>query len=565
MHGGAGATRCRRNDNTTIQIQRRMASPHKRKRSKNAPQPLTFAPLPELPSPERRDILFAALPVLLFLSQCVYFLLASPYARTDFPLDDAWIHQVYARSFAHGDGFAYNPGEQEAGSTSPLWAIATAPAHWLGGFGVNTVVMAVKVIGILFGFMGLFFAQRLATRLSSSKIIGMLTAMVFLFEPRFVFSALSGMEVILVFALLMCGIEAMLAKRWLAASVCFGLAPTARPEALLFLPVYALFVYLMRSQVPTRRKALVWIIPAIPMAIWMLFCLSVNGHLLPNTYYMKASRIAMTAESISVSLTIMLQSGLLHTGLPLLGIPAFVIWVLRRLPAHAIWPIPMFVVLPVVFALIVASTRHCEVGSYYWSRWIDPAALLLSFGTASGLSLLFGAALERARFTQTFRVFKSRPVMLYVAAGIGVVGFAASMPSMLSTCEDRRFHLWSDSRSINIMNVQPGKWIDQHVPGHATVGVNDAGAIRYFGNRYVVDLKGLNYADFAFQRVSQRDVIRKTDWIAVFPAWFTDSDLLSYYDERASFKIPLIEYTICDCPANTHKWIGEKKKEFRNM
>ncbi|MHC4844999.1 MAG: hypothetical protein ACYTCU_02445, partial [Planctomycetota bacterium] len=53
-----------------------------------------------------------------------------------FPLDDAWGHLVYGRALATGDGFAYNPGQPEAGVTSPLWtALCALPAgfvEWTG-------------------------------------------------------------------------------------------------------------------------------------------------------------------------------------------------------------------------------------------------------------------------------------------------------------------------------------------------------------------------------------------------------------------------------------------------
>ena len=54
------------------------------------------------------------------------------FALRGLPLDDAWIHQVYARSAALGRPFQYNPGEWETGSTSPLWSTVTAsPARAL--------------------------------------------------------------------------------------------------------------------------------------------------------------------------------------------------------------------------------------------------------------------------------------------------------------------------------------------------------------------------------------------------------------------------------------------------
>jgi hypothetical protein len=51
------------------------------------------------------------LPALIYVIVIVAFI-KSHFSLLDFPLDDARIHQVYARSFAFGHGFAYNPGQQ---------------------------------------------------------------------------------------------------------------------------------------------------------------------------------------------------------------------------------------------------------------------------------------------------------------------------------------------------------------------------------------------------------------------------------------------------------------------
>src|SRR4051794_8476202 len=42
-------------------------------------------------------------------------------ARRDFPLDDAWIHLVYARNLWSHATLAYNPGVPESGASSVLW------------------------------------------------------------------------------------------------------------------------------------------------------------------------------------------------------------------------------------------------------------------------------------------------------------------------------------------------------------------------------------------------------------------------------------------------------------
>src|SRR5512138_2254022 len=51
----------------------------------------------------------------------VYVITSARTFRIGYPLDDAWIHQTYARNLAlHGE-WAFIPGRPSAGSTSPLW------------------------------------------------------------------------------------------------------------------------------------------------------------------------------------------------------------------------------------------------------------------------------------------------------------------------------------------------------------------------------------------------------------------------------------------------------------
>ncbi len=71
-------------------------------------------------------ILFAAI-----LSVSVYLALSASTYRIGFPLDDAWIHQTYARNFAQLGEWSYLPNQPSAGSTSPLWSFLLALGYWL--------------------------------------------------------------------------------------------------------------------------------------------------------------------------------------------------------------------------------------------------------------------------------------------------------------------------------------------------------------------------------------------------------------------------------------------------
>src|SRR5579859_1664 len=69
----------------------------------------------------RRDVLIllaAAISIALYI--LTMHLVAG---EAGFPLDDAWIHQTYARNLAQTGQWQYAPGVESAGSTSPLYTL----------------------------------------------------------------------------------------------------------------------------------------------------------------------------------------------------------------------------------------------------------------------------------------------------------------------------------------------------------------------------------------------------------------------------------------------------------
>ncbi|MDX1389909.1 MAG: hypothetical protein R3344_12005, partial [Acidobacteriota bacterium] len=175
-------------------------------------------------------------PLVAYIVAASFFASHSKHARIDFPLDDSWIHRVYSRAFAHGHGFAYNPGQLETGVTSPLWVIVTAPAHWLEPLGPRAPVVGVKLIGALFGVLAVVALRRTIESVGLSRVVAVAAAVIFAIEPRLHFAALSGMEVALLVWVWLETARAVVARRTVAAVTLLGLAPVVRPEAVLLAP-----------------------------------------------------------------------------------------------------------------------------------------------------------------------------------------------------------------------------------------------------------------------------------------------------------------------------------------
>jgi hypothetical protein len=136
---------------------------------------------------------------------------------TGFPLDDAWIHQTYARNLARSGQLAFVPGVPSAGSTAPLWSLLLSLGYLLG---VPYKVWTYGLGMVLLGLTG-WTMTRLGARLFPKQPqIGLWAGLFCLLEWHHIWAAVSGMETILFVWL-----SLFLVERYLA-------APTPAPRSL---------------------------------------------------------------------------------------------------------------------------------------------------------------------------------------------------------------------------------------------------------------------------------------------------------------------------------------------
>ncbi len=517
-------------------------------------------------------------PLVLYAVVSVYFLSASSHSLFDFPLDDAWIHRVYAQSFAYGHGFAYNfGGPQEAGSTSPLWTLATVPAHWLEGLspeGIQTdvAVVTVKLIGMLLGGLILRSVMRLAMSLTQSQIVTVLAGCLLAVDPRLLFSAFSGMETLLLVALWLWATEAYLKGRWGWSVLLFSLTPTARPEALLILPFWLVgLLFLDSHDRPPIIRVFQAALLGIPMGLWSLFCLHANGHLLPTTFYIKSQPFTLDPSRFQELWNILIGYGYTSVPIFVLGLVAYVGIACRRFDFPAKASGIFLLIVPLVYMLGTSGSRTLSSLGYYWHRWIDPASLVLTAAFCIGYAALLNGlwvGFKRLRDrsshfsdSPTFGLWKNSqrsglwktweshlhstlPLVWIVLGVIGIAGLVGSAPSFSESWENRRQQLASDGKAIHQINVRTGKWLNENTPTDAVISVNDAGAIRYFSQRKVIDILGLNFAPAVF---SKKLDLSEVTWIAIFPAAYPNL-VPPEFQERQVFQIPPEDYTVCPCP-----------------
>lgn len=513
------------------------------------------------PENAKKNGLLIGLPSLFFILVSAYFLTASTHSVTDFPLDDAWIHRVYARSLASGQGLAYNSGGQETGATSPLWILVTAPVHWFEARWSNAPVVGVKLLGGLLGLMTITLVALIIRKATEGNLIPLLVTSIWAVEPRLIFSSYSGMEVNLFVVLFLGLILADLSEKKQWTYLLLSLLPVCRPEGLIILPIYGLRDILRWT---ARRKSmdfLGWLWVPVPILVWMGICKAISGLYLPLPFYQKAHWFAPSFSLVHKMGQLQAHHGPFN-GLTFgLGIVAFGFFCFRNGSSAGRKLFFSLLGVPLVLLIGILSSRGISLDGYYWLRYVDPADFILMIAATLGLAVTAGQLGQWRQWIRQARKEDWRSLTflkqnLPLLAGILLV---LSLPHWWQSIEEKRFHLWSDGRIINLMNVEVGRWLNSNTPVQATVGVNDAGAIRYFSHRKIIDFMGLNNREVALRRISIGALLTRVDWIALYPAWFQKYDL-KVFDLRQVFAVNPETYSLCNCPTQTYLAIAERRR-----
>lgn len=478
-------------------------------------------------------------------------------ALTGFPLDDSWIHMVYSRSLFEEGLPGYNEGEPENGFTSPLWMVLGAVAHLADSlFGIS-VVTGVKLIGMLLGWLGscaMMFLVLGAFREGGDKIALVSAAcggLAVALTPPLVFAEVSGMEISLTVFLMVSAFAAYANRAFLTAGFCAGLALLARPEAVLlviFLPVLFIAGRLIHRKRTGRASTEGYTAQLVRLGapgtifagLWVIYSLLVTGRALPNTFFAKIETSWLVGGREGSSIADMIGS-LFDFGTTVRVVAeaasyatAPVIITLILLCITAVYRIATLrkgrllaggvVLFGLLFAHAICVSREMPEGSthyYYWWRYLVPVIPFFWFIIIAGLDGLLA--------------FGGEVVMRTAARAAGALLFGVVMVSILAnTGAVAETFAWN-CQNINEVQVAMGEWVAEKVPPGATVAVNDAGAVRYFGGRRTLDLQGLNRHEGigemrkgeAFFMLDLPHKVRwlyehRIDYLVVFPSWYRD-------------------------------------------
>ncbi len=451
----------------------------------------------------------------------------------DFALDDAWIHLSYAKSLRVGDGPSYNPGDLETGFSSPLWVLLLSVWPIAGN-----PVIPVKLLGALLhaasSWMGALVTLELCRRhaaperpvpLASLTLLG---GVLVACQPTLVQAATSGMEVPLAAFVLLAAIRDVLRGRAKSAAL-WGLAcPWARPELLGAVVVFGTVVvatrWRSRSQDPRVRAAALAIGGAsTAVALWVVYCLAVSGAPWPNAQYVKGLGGGVAGLAYLRDEVLLWQPWLV--GLTGVGLIALALRADARRRDPASWALlSAFVVTSV--AIAVSRPLHAGV-LFFESRYFAPLAALPIVVVPAGLCAMAPNA--------------KRWVRWLVAAGLlPIAGLSGLQIWQL------RGNLLEHADDTRTLHTDVAQWVAASLPPEAIVGVEGAGALRFFTPRTmtIVDLVGLNDREAAhahfdrtaklclFVRRELTHLVIPAHWAAQFSPPFAVRPLMRFDDDR---------------------------------
>ena len=423
-------------------------------------------------------------------------------------LDDSYIHFQYARALAEGHPLRFEAGEPiTSGATSALWPAVLAP-FWALGLRDDSIVWAAWALS--FAALGglAWEAARLTERLAGRAAAIGAGALVLSFGGL-LWCAASGMEVVpFAWAIARASRRAsewseapatersarrvgeLVALAWIAALF--------RPEGALT----ALFVAATLAVFPARPSwrarapalAAAAAVVFLPLLLWLVSGSARSNtavaKLLPGNPYYEGHAL-WTAVQENVRL---LVGGLLN-GQPLTpNAPAYsaefvprggALFALAGLGAVALLGDQRRSRWRAVAVLLLALTMFapCFYYTFLWNRlrylWPFATGWLVGLAClARVLGNLAGAVRPRWR------------VVTPILCGVFVGMFATKLEWVI---ED----VAQSASGIDRQQVALGRWAKTSLPADARIGLNDTGAIAYFGDRRTFDIVGLTTNDEA--------------------------------------------------------------------
>lgn len=414
------------------------------------------------------------------------------------PLDDAYIHLVYAQNLAQGLGWCFNPGEPSLGTSSPLWVILLSVL--LPRLAPQTAALALAWAAFLLS--SLLVAEIGQVQLSRRRpeqpnlnlAAAVFAAALFAFSGNLLWLAFCGMETIVFLFLGLLALRGFASGRpnWLGALSLAGLILCRIEGWLLYLLILVWFGREQFHLSPADRnlKPGLWLIlPPAGWLAWTLFTWLRFHELLPSTMQGK------------------LASNLFNSGLNLKG-PLLFLW--RHLVYFSHWPAELLLLLCIAAAGLAFVFPRRRPDSATKNPDSPPTPLLALTALWALANLLLHALFFRSTAAITPYHYLRYQAPLFPALCLAAAATLSLWPGstplarasgvllilLVTAAVGLSFPHWKKQRAQNLLHLQlahraAAEWAQSHLPKDARLAAFDIGSLKFFSGKQVLDLAGL--------------------------------------------------------------------------
>ncbi len=423
-----------------------------------------------------------------------------------FPLDDAWIHQTYARNLVNFGEWAFIPGIISGGSTSPLWTLMIAIGYL---FRLQHLFWA-YCLGVMILLGIAVYGQRLFDHFSGHRHRFPVAGIFLILEWHLIWAAVSGMETLLSGLIILATFVYLVQSSrpgWLLGSL-VGISIWCRPDGvLLFAPVIGCFI-LSRENTLQKVHRLKNFAIGITVCVvpYLIFNYLTQRSILPGTFYAKQAEYA-SQSTVPIFLRFVEQLSLPLVGAGVLLLPGAIYLFYRALMARN-WNVVLIYAWLLGFAGLYAWRLPV---SYQHGRYLIPVMPVYFTLGLAGLRLIQQRLGEEGIWRRI--VIKSWGI----SVGMVLLGFVFLGARSYAV----------DVAIIETEMVRTAKWLSVNTRPGDVLAVHDIGAIGYYVNSPIIDLAGLVSPEVIpfirdEGRIKEYLDQKNVKYLVTFPGWYPD-------------------------------------------
>jgi hypothetical protein len=451
----------------------------------------------------KKPVIFGLILLICIVSAALFLIWSWKLYRVGFPLDDAWIHQTYARNFGVSGQWVYFPGQPSAGSTSPLWTFVLAVGYLLR---FNQFLWAIGVGLFILAILAYIGYRYLLDYLKIPNSFAWLAAILLVFEYHLVWAALSGMETLL-FGLILTIILLEISRENLnplPMGLLIGICIWIRPDGLTLLGPALLYLFISPVQHQRILQNLAVFAAGFLLLIipYLVFNDQLAGSIWPSTFYAKQAEYAVLRQAPLVK-RLITEFSLPLIGAGILLLPGFIYFIVHEMRGRK-WCSLLGVIWWMGYIGLYALRLPV---TYQHGRYIIPAMPLYFIWGIAGTALLVSQPSSRPIriISRTWLVS-----IFVVLIGFWVLGGRAYA---------------YDVAIIESEMVDTAYWISENTPTDSLIAAHDIGALGYFGERQIFDLAGLVSPQVIPVITNEGSLIQMINdsgaaYLMTFPDWY---------------------------------------------